>query len=291
MIYKLNEQNGTHEYLGDKYLLSISGGKDSTAMILYMKEIAARNVDYVFMDTGWEDTKTYQYLDYLEKQLGITINRIRANIIIKDEYKDIYNECLQIMGRQYSDFVAAILNKGMFPSGFFKWCTIHLKIEPFQQFIDDLDYEPVSCVGIRRAESIKRSKFTEYEFNEGFKCWVWRPIIDWTEQNVIDIHKRHNIRPNPLYLSGSNRVGCYPCIYSIKKEIAKFDTDHQHIKVIRLLEEHLSNRREKDVRFFRGTPIDEILEWSKTSRGGKQLQLFTDEQIEPSCIKWGMCGI
>ena len=118
MIYK----NKT-EFVGDKYLLSVSGGKDSTAMILYMKEclVDPGIIDYVFMDTGWEDVQTYQYLDYLEQTLGIQINRIRRNVQIKEEHQEIYNKCLNILGRDYSDFLAMALNKGMFASGRFKY--------------------------------------------------------------------------------------------------------------------------------------------------------------------------
>jgi 3'-phosphoadenosine 5'-phosphosulfate sulfotransferase (PAPS reductase)/FAD synthetase len=289
MIFKVNESTGSQEYLGDKYLLSVSGGKDSTAMILYLKEIAARNVDYVFMDTGWESIQTYQYLDYLEAELGISINRIRSNITIKPEHETIYSECLNIMKRSYSDFVALILNKGMFPSGYAQYCTGELKVKPFQSFIDQLDYEPVSCVGIRREESQRRSTYEEYEYNEGFNCWVWRPLIEWSEADVIAIHHRHNIRPNPLYLTGAHRVGCYPCIRSNKSEMSQFPLDHKHLSVLRKLEDYHSARRNKDVTFFKGGRIDDVLDWAQTARGGRQYMLF-DSTI-PTCEKWGMCGI
>lgn len=277
------------KYIGDRYLLSISGGKDSTAMILYMKEIAARDVDYVFMDTGWESTQTYEYLDYLEAELGISINRIRSNITIKPEHEEIYSECLQIMNRNYSDFIAVILNGSFFPGGNAQFCTRDLKVKPFQSFIDQLDYEPVSCVGIRREESHRRSTYSEYEYNEGFNCWVWRPLIEWSEADVIAIHHRHNIRPNPLYLNGSHRVGCYPCIRSNKSEMSQFPLDHSHLAVIRKLEEYNSKIKNKDVTFFKGARIDDILDWAKTSRGGRQYMLF--DATEPTCEKWGMCGI
>ena len=35
--------------------------------------------------------------------------------------------------------------------------------------------------------------------------------------------------------------------------------------------------------------IEEIYEWSKTSRGGKQYMLWNTEQLEPTCAKWGLC--
>lgn len=280
-----------NELVGDKYLLSVSGGKDSTAMILFMKEclIDPELVDYVFMDTGWEGIETYTYLDYLESELGITINRIRRHVQIKEEHQEIYSQCLKILNRDYSDFLAMALNKGMFASGRFKYCTIELKINPFQSFIDGLEYEPVSCVGIRREESHKRSTYSEWEYNEGFDVWVYRPIIDFTEQQVIDIHRRHSVMPNPLYLQGSHRVGCYPCINSNKKELLHFPKEHAHYQVIKLLEEYISLTRGKEVTFFKHRTIDQILEWAKTSHGGKQYFLFNTES--PTCEKWGMCGI
>lgn len=276
---------------GDKYLLSVSGGKDSTAMILYLKEIAVAPelIDYVFMDTGWEDAETYNYLDYLESELQININRIRSNITFKEEHEDIYTECLAVMGRDYSDFVALILKKGMFPSGYAQFCTSELKVKPFQEFLQACNYQPISCVGIRREESPRRSTYPEWEFNESFDFWVWRPLIAHTERQVIDIHHRHNVRPNPLYLKGSHRVGCYPCIQSNKKEMSAFPTDHAHIEVLRILENYYSERRGKPVTFFKGGQIQEVLNWAHTAHGGKQLFLFNPH--EKTCEKWGMCGV
>ena len=230
---------------GEGLLLSVSGGKDSTAMILYMKEIAIDQdkLEYVFMDTGWESVETYSYLDYLESNLDIKINRIRAKVKIKDEHEDIYRTCLNLMGREHSSFVATILNKTMFPAGAFQWCTSILKIDPFKLFLNELDYQPISCVGIRRAESKRRSNYSE----------------------------------------------CFPCIRSNKKEMKEFINTEKHIEVIRILERYNSNIKGRQVTFFKGGPIDEILNWSKTSRGGKQYFLFDTEQ--PTCEKWGMCGI
>ena len=64
-----------------------------------------------------------------------------------------------------------------------------------------------------------------------------RPLIDWTEAQVIDIHKRHNVPPNPLYLRGAKRVGCWPCINSRKAEVRQVaESDAQRIDLIRELE-------------------------------------------------------
>ena len=54
---------------------------------------------------------------------------------------------------------------------------------------------------------------TEWEFQD-FDAEVWRP--DTLERGeVIEIHHRHGLRPNPLYLLGATRV-CWPCIFARK---------------------------------------------------------------------------
>lgn len=301
MLFKTNENTGAQEFVGDKYLLSVSGGKDSTAMILYFKEslIDPDLVDYVFMDTGWEDYRTYEYLNYLEQTFSITINRIRANLTIKEEHKEIYEKCLKVLNKDHSDFIIRTLNSYMFPNTYIKWCTERLKIRPFNRFVKNSEIEYVSCVGIRKEESLRRAKLEAWEYNQGFDLWVHRPLIEWSYQDVIDIHKRHNVRPNPLYLEGANRVGCYPCIHMNKQEMQNVDPKHRHIEVIRILEEYFTQLKGRSSYFFTrkslakmgDSTIDTVLDWAKTSYGGRQYQLFFEEEIEPSCVKWGMCGI
>ena len=51
-----------------KKIISFSGGKDSTALILWAKE----NLDEfetVFCDTGWESDETYEYIQYINLML------------------------------------------------------------------------------------------------------------------------------------------------------------------------------------------------------------------------------
>lgn len=291
MIYKKNETTGSQEFVGDKYLLSVSGGKDSTAMILHFKEclIEPSLIDYVFMDTGWEDVLTYEYLDYIENHFDINIKRIRAEITVKEEFQDLYDQCLKIMNREYSDFIAYCINTAFFPSSGFKWCTDKLKIKPLKNLLQNSEFEYINTVGIRRLESKKRALLPMWDYNDGFDIWFYRPLIDWTEQQVIDIHKRHNVKPNPLYLNGHNRVGCYPCIAGSKKMIKALDKTHPHIEVLRLLEKEFTKRKGKNRCFFTDDFIDNMIEWSKTAHGGKQYRLFDTD--EPTCQKWGMCGI
>lgn len=66
--------------LGQPYnVVSVSGGKDSTALLLLAIERKTTNIIVVFADTGNEHPITYEYIDYLEQALGIKIQRVKAN--------------------------------------------------------------------------------------------------------------------------------------------------------------------------------------------------------------------
>jgi 3'-phosphoadenosine 5'-phosphosulfate sulfotransferase (PAPS reductase)/FAD synthetase len=273
-------------YENKQIIVSVSGGKDSTAMCLNLFEQGYSKNDFqrVFADTGWENLKTYDYLNELEKTIG-TITRISSNIKVKDGDQTFLDEIENEIG--HSQMVRAVLYNGIFPSGLAKYCTRQLKLEPFKKFFDEIDDDYVNVVGIRKEESHNRSKMDEWEWRKEFDCWTHRPLIDWTEKDVINIHHRFNLKPNSLYLNGSHRVGCYPCIYARKSEIKLIPPER--INLIRKLEVYLSEKKKKRVSFFKYGFIDEIVEWSNTTRGGKQFELFSS--AIPTCKKWGMCGV
>jgi len=280
-------------------IVSVSGGKDSTAMCLHLFELgyAKDDFDRVFMDTGWEHRNTYGYLDKLEETIG-PITRLRAKIKVRPEHREHVAHFEERLGFPSPMVQRMFLYTG-FPSRTRKWCTRELKIEPVKKHFESLDYEFINVVGIRHEESPRRAKMTEWEFNDSFDCWVWRPIIRWKEKDVIDIHRRFNLVPNRLYLNGSTRVGCWPCINSRKKEIKNLDPER--ISLIRDLERVISQLRAERTEnnspatFFQSPLrnrhdvmfIDDVMSWSNTSRGGRQFELFAAE--EPTCVRWGMC--
>ena len=271
------------ERFGTDLVVGLSGGKDSLATCLHFNELGY-SYQKVFADTGWEHPSTYEYLEYLESILG-KIHRVSAHIDVKEEHQEFVQSIETELGFE-SPFIRYTLKYMCLPNPRRKFCTPRLKVDPITEFLNDVD-DPINVVGIRHEESSKREKMSEWEWFDHFDCYTWRPIISWSFQDVADIHKRHDIKPNPLYLKGHARVGCYPCIYANKGDLKHLDDNRT--KILHRLEEYLSDFRGKKVTMFKNMTIQQAVDWSKTSRGGKQYMLFNVEP--PACQKWGMCGV
>lgn len=203
----------------------LSGGKDSTALaILLVKErpewVGDRPIYFITNDTGWEHPITRAYGDYLRLALNINI------VVPPPKYT----------------FESLAEQRKMFPSTTRRFCTEELKVLPAARWMEAQGWDDFQCIvarGIRADESEGRKLAQEWgEFTDARKVYpIWNPLVEWTPEQVFDIHKRHGIEPNPLYKMGMKRVGCWPCIMASKQQLrATFKIDPDLLPRLRALE-------------------------------------------------------
>ena len=121
---------------------------------------------------------------------------------------------------------------------------------------------------IRDGSTQIRALMPEWERQAAFDCDVWRPIHGWTLQQVIDIHHRHGVAPNPLYTRNHERVGCWPCINGKKAEINRMSRD---------LRMPLADRLRPLEDYAQATWDEQVREWSAVAEAAKAAGLTPEE--------------
>ncbi len=181
----------------EKHVLGISGGKDSAALAIYMRDnYPELDIDYFFTDTGKELPEVYDYLSKLEGYLGKPISRINP-----DRDFDFW-----LM--QHNNFL---------PSPQARWCTIQMKLRPFEEWVKtflDEGYTVYSYVAIRSDEEY-RTGYLSNDENLKIKLPFRDDGID--KQGVLNILEFSGLGL-PKYYEWRSRSGCTFCFYQRKIE-------------------------------------------------------------------------
>lgn len=303
-------------------IVSVSGGKDSTALLLLALERQTENLQAVFADTGHEHPQTYEYVQYLNDKV-FPIRTIRADftkdIARKREFvstkwreqgipEETVLRALEALRPTGNPFLDLCIWKGRFPSTKARFCSEELKrnpiIEQVQMPLLDQGHIIWSWQGVRADESLARRDLPELDCVGG-KLWNYRPILKWTAQDCFDMHKKHGIKHNPLYEQGMGRVGCMPCIHCRKDELLeiskRFPDQIERVaeweRVVQaaskqgtatLLNSGIKGLSNEEAE--RASNIYAMVEWSKTSRGRHQYDFIRMEADGPLCSSvYGLC--
>jgi 3'-phosphoadenosine 5'-phosphosulfate sulfotransferase (PAPS reductase)/FAD synthetase len=257
----------------DIYILSFSGGKDSTAMLLYLLKEKGLRPYVVFCNTSNETQDTYQYIDYV----SALIESWGFSPIIK-------------LKGEFS-FYSLAKYKKRFPSIKARFCTEVLKILPQMLWIEDQGLEiPIIVTGIRREESFARLKRQEWELSSRvYGQRLWNPIIERSAKEIFDIHKKYGVEINTMYQRGFKRVGCFPCVNIGRYELILLDNFYpERVAEIAQQEKKLGSTYFHPRRPGKIWGIDDHILWAKRSSPNLiQLKLFPDEE-EKFCAYAGL---
>ena len=289
-----------------KVIVTFSGGKDSLASLLWVRNNLTKDFITVFCDTGWEHPLTYKYIEQVREQLGLDLVTLRS--------------------KRYNGMVDLVQKQSRWPSSQRRFCTSLLKTVPMIDYIlDEVDNNILIIQGIRAAESSKRAamskqctyfkyyvqpyrkdkngrdKFHTYRrkdvlaFRAQYTDDLLRPVFDWSAQQVIDYILDNGLEPNPLYRMGYKRVGCYPCVMASQQDIYNISVqDPLRISYIADLEQQLSSSffspSKIPAKYFHGEYplIGDVVQYIQ----GKHCSgsLFDDDDVATSCMSYyGLC--
>ena len=199
----------------EKHVLGVSGGKDSAALAIYMRQHHPElDIEYFFTDTGEELPEVYEFLTKLEGALGKPIKRLNPQRDFK------------FWMRETNNFL---------PSPQQRWCTQRLKLIPFKKWVGewlDKGYTVFSYVAIRSDEDYREAFQST---NIKLKTILPFRIDGIDKEGVLDILDNSGVGL-PAYYDWRSRSGCTFCFFQQKIEWVGLKEHHpeafEHAKAL-----------------------------------------------------------
>ncbi|MBS3974130.1 MAG: phosphoadenosine phosphosulfate reductase family protein, partial [Actinobacteria bacterium] len=184
-------------YPSENIVISFSGGKDSTVTAdLTVRALSNPSLVHIFGDTTLEFPLTIEYAKRFRENNPKAIFKTAKN-----KEQDFYEVCEDIGP----------------PARMLRWCCSMFKTGPITRVLNSLyrDMDILTFYGIRKNESVSRSKYNRVENNaESVKIQkqkVASPIFHWKDIDVWLYILGEGIDFNDAYRLGYDRVGCWCC--------------------------------------------------------------------------------
>lgn len=213
-------------------ILALSGGKDSAALAVYMRKVRkVENLEYVFMDTGYELPETYDFLNRMRAILGIEITALKPKRNF-DFWLKIYGGCL--------------------PSPQNRWCTRQLKIEPFENFIgDDSAFSYIAL----RADEDRMGYFSNQNNIVPYYPFIEDGLV---KADVVNLLNEVGLGL-PEYYAWRSRSGCFFCFFQRRIEWIGLYDNHPKLfeKASRYEKDHADGR---EYSWIQGETLESLIE-------------------------------
>ena len=190
-------QKESEKYSITSIVISFSGGKDSTVTAdLVVKALSDPSIVHIFGNTTLEFPFTTEYAERFRKNNPKAIFRIALN--------------------REQNFMKVCEDIGP-PARMMRWCCSMFKTGPITRILNRYyrDKNILTFYGIRKCESVSRSKYNRVENNAELvkiqKQKVASPIFYWMDIDIWLYLLGENIDFNNAYRLGYDRVGCWCC--------------------------------------------------------------------------------
>ncbi|MGL4577151.1 MAG: phosphoadenylyl-sulfate reductase [Burkholderiaceae bacterium] len=148
------------------------------------------------LDTGRLHKETLGLIDRVQEQYGLTIK----------VFHPVAEQVLHYVSKHGTNaFYESVELR--------KLCCGIRKVEPLSRALKDRD---AWITGQRRAQSVTRDALALQEHDADRGIAKFNPLAAWTDAQVADYVKQHNVPVNPLHARGYPSIGCEPCTRAIK---------------------------------------------------------------------------
>ncbi|KYH35856.1 hypothetical protein CLTEP_02490 [Clostridium tepidiprofundi DSM 19306] len=211
----------------EKHIVSFSGGKDSTAILLMMAEKGMQIDEIIFCDTGMEFSAMYDHITAVKKYINRSITVLKA----ENSFEYMMLEHKKRNGK---------VGYG-WPDMRNRWCTSYLKKDVARRYLRTYEkqgFKVIEYHGIAADEKHRANKNQEKN--------IKYPLIDWkiTEQQALEYCYSKGFNWDGLY-EQFRRVSCWCCPMKGLKELKSLYKYH------RVLWEQLKEMDKKSWNKFR----------------------------------------
>jgi 3'-phosphoadenosine 5'-phosphosulfate sulfotransferase (PAPS reductase)/FAD synthetase len=182
-------------------IVSFSAGKDSVSCLRWALE-TGKPVRVIMANTGNEPPDSFEYVRYIERKLRVNI---------------------EIYQRQGHTFNEIVKRRGMWPIPGRCLVSKTTKCDDFRYYLKctETPLDALIVLGQRRSESRRRAALPDFEpiIRSGRACY--RPILDWSYDDVMVFLSDQGIMAHPAYANGRKRVGCVWCVNSAHDDLVR----------------------------------------------------------------------
>lgn len=239
-----------HSY--NKYIVSFSGGKDSTALLLFLLDngVPKEKIELWHQEIDgrgpslfdWEVTPDYCRklgqafgipVLFQWKEGGFTREMLREESHTAPICFELPDGTIQHTGGDRGKASTRRRFPQPSPDLRVRWCSAYLKIDVCATALrHDPRFEnrrTLVLSGERGEESRQRAGYAILEpdkadLRNGKNTFRhidrFRPIRDWKEQQVWDLLEKYRVRPHPCYFMGFGRCSCKFCVFGNRDQFA-----------------------------------------------------------------------
>lgn len=253
-------------------LISVSGGRTSGFMAVYLKELYKNeNLLFLYANTGKERQETLDFLNQLDTNFDLGIVWLEAKVNpIKGKgttYKIVDYDTCSKNGEPFAD----VIDKYGLPSKLFRHCTRELKEAPIHKYAKKIfgtkDY--LTAIGIRADEKHRLTQKENYIYPLAETNIDKKFINDWWNRQTFNLQLREH------------EGNCDFCFLKSKRKRVQLLSEGLNVDWWNEIEQKYSTDRQPMMDVRNGVTIEDLIKINNDMN--MQLSLLDDISFDCFC--------